>query len=144
MIKAVIAVSLNIFLTTVCSVFAQSHYDETSYRTELEDYINLHNISFSAANGGNHLNISNLDISDLETSVESHMQFCKSQNNMDERFRSKQIRGTDWARRVDKKLAFGMLSSLLFTTYPTNKPNRLSRQKSLTEYFTEVLYIEEI
>ena len=54
-----------------------------------------------------HTYISNLDTSDLEKSVESHMQFCKSQNNMDERFRSKQIRGIDWAIRVDKKLAFG-------------------------------------
>ena len=107
MITAVIAVSLTLLLLTLCSVFAQSPYDETSYRTELEAYINLHNMSFSAANGGNRLNISNLDISDLEISVESHMQFCKSQNNMDERFRSKQIRGTDWAIRVDKKLAFG-------------------------------------
>ena len=65
----------------------------TSYRTELEAYINLHSISFSAANGGNRLNISNLDISDLEISVESHMQFCKSDYNMDERIRSQQIRG---------------------------------------------------
>ena len=67
----------------------------TSYRTELESYINLHSISFSAANGGNRLNISNLDISDLEISVESHMQFCKSDYNMYERIRSQQIRGTD-------------------------------------------------
>ena len=41
-----------------------------------------------------------LDIFDLETSVESHMQFCKSNYNMDERIRSQQIRGTDWAIRV--------------------------------------------
>ena len=68
------------------------------------DYITL---SFSDANGGNSLNITNLDIFDLETSVESHMEFCKSQNNMDEKIRSQQIRGTDWAIRVDKKLPFG-------------------------------------
>ena len=30
----------------------------TSYRTELEAYVNLHNITFSTANAGNHLNIS--------------------------------------------------------------------------------------
>ena len=107
MIKAITAISLTLLLVTVCSVFAQSHYNETSHRTELEDYINLHNISFSAANGGTHLNISNLDIFDLEASVESHMQFCKSDYNMDERIRSQQIRGTDWAIRVDKKLASG-------------------------------------
>ena len=41
--------------------------------------------------------MSNLDIFDLETSVESHMQFCKSNYNMDERIRSQQIRGTDWS-----------------------------------------------
>jgi hypothetical protein len=79
----------------------------TLYRTELEAYINLHNITFSTANGNNHLNISSLDIFDLETSVESHMQFCKSDHNMDERIRSQEIRGTDWAIRVNKKIAFG-------------------------------------
>jgi hypothetical protein len=41
--------------------------NETGYRTELEGYINLHNISFSAANGDNHLNISDFDVFDLET-----------------------------------------------------------------------------
>ena len=81
--------------------------NETGNRTELEGYINLHNISFSAAYADNHLNISDLDLFDLETSVKSHMEFCQSENNIDERFRSKQIRGTEWAIRVDKKLAFG-------------------------------------
>ena len=81
--------------------------NETGYRKELEGYINLHNISFSAANGGNHLNISDIDVIDLETSVESHMQFCQSENNIDERIRSQQIRGSDWAIRVHKTLAFG-------------------------------------
>ena len=101
----VLVAVLSVILTSLKLAYGQNN--ATSYRTRLEAYINLHNISFSVANGGNHLNISNLDISDLEISVESHMQFCKSQNNMDERFRSKQIRGTDWAIRVDKKLAFG-------------------------------------
>ena len=58
-------------------------------------------------NGGNHLNISNLDLVDLETSVQSHMQFCKSDYNIDERIRSQQIRGIDWAIRVHRILAFG-------------------------------------
>ena len=53
-----------------------------------------------------HLNISNLDIFDLEASVESHMQFCKSDYNMDERFEVNKS-GFDWAIRVDKKLTSG-------------------------------------
>ena len=40
-------------------------------------------------------------------SVKSHMEFCRSQNNMDARISSEQIRGTEWAIRVDRKLAFG-------------------------------------
>jgi hypothetical protein len=75
---------------------------ETGYRTELEGYINLHNISFSAAKGDNHLNISDFDVFDLETLIKLHMEFCQSKNNVDERIRSKQIRGTEWAIRVDK------------------------------------------
>jgi hypothetical protein len=81
--------------------------NETGYRTELEGYINLHNISFGAANGGNHLNTSDVEVLDLEMSVKSHMEFWWSQNNMDARISSEQIRGTEWAIRVDRKLAFG-------------------------------------
>ena len=79
----------------------------SSYRAELEAYVNLHNLSSSTANGSSHLNISNVDIFDLESSVESHMQSCKSNYNMDERIRSQQIRGIDRAIRVHKILAFG-------------------------------------
>ncbi len=35
------------------------------------------------------------------------LMFCKSNNNMDERIRSQQIRGTDWAIRIHRLLAFG-------------------------------------
>ena len=81
--------------------------NESEYRTQLERYINLHNISFSLAYANNHLNISDVDVPDLETSVKSHMEFCRSENNMDERIRSKQIRGAEWAIRVHRQLAFG-------------------------------------
>ena len=77
---------LSIILTSLKLAYGQNN--ATSYRTQLEAYINLHNITFSDANGGNSLNLANLDIFDLETSVESHMEFCKSQNNMDEKIRS--------------------------------------------------------
>ena len=101
----IIVAALSVILTSYKLAYGQNN--ATSYRIQLEAYINLHNISFSAANGGNHLNISNLDLVDLETSVQSHMQFCKSNYNIDERIRSQQIRGTDWAIRVHRILAFG-------------------------------------
>ena len=84
-LEVIILVALSVILTSYKLAYGQNN--ATSYRTQLE--------AFSAANGGNHLNISNLDIFDLETSVESHMEFCKSDYNMDERIRSQQFRGTD-------------------------------------------------
>ena len=108
----IILVFLGIILASFNMIYGQSPAqsevnNETGYRAELESYINLHNISFDNANVGVKLNISYNDVHDLETAVKSHMEFCQSQNNMDERIRSKQIRGTEWAIRVHRQLAYG-------------------------------------